>query len=246
MQGLLSSLQVSVERLLDLVAPARTSERIVRGLTREYLEEVGQHDGALPYHDAGVRALVWEVKYYANRHALRLCGEVLAEMLMSVAQEEIGTPLLIPVPMHKTRRRERGHNQTELLCEAALAALGRKESSLQKVLGFPRFARPDFSSRTFLSASRVFSSKNVSLAFQYAPKVLERIKHTHQQQGLPEFKRRRNVYGSMEVREPQTVNGRVCIVVDDVSTTGATLAEAQRALKAAGARVVQLIALAQS
>ena len=45
---------------------------------------------------------------------------------------------------------------------------------------------------------------------------------------------------------PELVEGRVCIVVDDVTTTGATFEEAKRALTTAGARAVYCIALARS
>jgi ComF family protein len=37
-------------------------------------------------------------------------------------------PLIIPVPLHKSRRRERGFNQSELLAEALIRALGKRES----------------------------------------------------------------------------------------------------------------------
>jgi hypothetical protein len=108
--------------LLDLVAPPRATERVLRRLTFEQLSGL-QAEGGLPYHDPRVTALVWELKYHASSRAAKLAGAVLAEELLAIVSEELGTPLLIPVPMHPGRRRERGHNQTELLCKAALKAL---------------------------------------------------------------------------------------------------------------------------
>ncbi|MDZ4091343.1 MAG: phosphoribosyltransferase family protein [Arthrobacter sp.] len=60
------------------------------------------------------------------------------------------------------------------------------------------------------------------------------------QKGLGRGDRARRVRGSMRVRRgpfAPEVNGRPCIIVDDVLTTGATVAEAARALRAAGAVV---------
>lgn len=196
--------------LLDNILPPRASQKALRTLTREDLLDLHPTRlGALPYHDPSVRALIWEIKYYANPRALSLCGPLLAERILGVASESLGTPLLIPIPMHAKRKKERGHNQTELLCAAALHA-------------------------------------NPTLPIEYAPSLVVRTKETKPQQGLPEHERKHNVRLTMRVLAPEKVRDRVCIVVDDVSTTGATGAEALRALQEAGAREVHILPLAQS
>jgi len=206
-------------RMLDVVAPPRPTEKLVRTLTLQELRLLtlrGDKSGSLPYHDERVRALVWELKYYAHKRAKLLAGAVLRDVLVGIASESLGKPLLIPVPMHPSRRRERGHNQTEVLCKAALAHMR----------GF----------------------------YDYQPHVLVRTRHTPQQQGLQKHERIHNLKDSMEINKKSNldkvnlhyVRGRVCVVVDDVSTTGATFAEATRALKAAGASHVECVALAYS
>jgi ComF family protein len=149
------------------------------------------------------------LKYKSNPKALKLAGEYLAEELLGIASEELGKVMLIPIPMHAERRKQRGYNQTELLCEAAIRITGKS-------------------------------------AFDYEPFALERTKMTAPQQTLARRKRLTNLKNSMKVVNPEKIKGRVCVVVDDVSTTGATLAEAARALKKSGAARVHQIALARS
>lgn len=219
-------------RLFNFIVPPRATERAVERLSLDELLTLRTGEG-LPYADERVRALVWELKYHASRRAASLCGEMLADELLAIASEELGPPLLIPVPMHKTRRQERGHNQTEVLCAAALRHLE---------------APVDFYGKTaWLRRSRPegFFTGKYAGAYDYAPHVLKRVRATPEQQKLAREHRLKNLIGSMQA-DPELVGGRACVVVDDVATTGATLAEARRALKAAGAARVYAIALAQS
>jgi ComF family protein len=75
---------------------------------------------------------------------------------------------------------------------------------------------------------------------------LARIRHTPPQVGLPRTRRLANVRGAFAVRSPATVQGASLLLVDDVTTTGATADEAARTLLAAGAHHVALAVLAKS
>ncbi len=209
-------------KIFNFLLPPRRTEVLVAQLTLEDLLSMQSTEG-LPYAESQVQALVWELKYYANPRAASLGGALLAEELLALAAEELGRPLLVPVPMHKSRRYARGHNQTELLCEAALEALDKHAG------------------KNSLGAAEDFFDG----VFDYKPTALQRTTLTPEQQKLDRAKRLKNVAGSMQA-DQQTVQGRVCVVVDDVTTTGATLAEAKRALAAAGATRVHTLALSYS
>jgi competence protein ComFC len=73
---------------------------------------------------------------------------------------------------------------------------------------------------------------------------LERIRDTRPQTSLSREKRLTNLIGAFAVRDIHAVHGKDIILVDDVSTTGATLREARKALMNAGASTVHCVALA--
>lgn len=197
--------------LLNILIPPRLTERVVQDLSIDELMALKAlspitHGAVLPYHHEGVTALVWELKYHANHRAAALAGLCLQEELFAIAAEEVGKPILIPIPMHAKRKKTRGHNQTETLCKAALAEMRD--------------------------------------AYEYMPSALVRTRHTIPQQGLKKEKRLTNVQYSMRAPEPEIIKNRVCVIVDDVSTTGATLHEAKRALLEVGAARVVCVSLA--
>jgi predicted amidophosphoribosyltransferase len=67
--------------------------------------------------------------------------------------------------------------------------------------------------------------------------ALTHARRVADQSGLPVAGRAANLAGALRVARPGDVAGRRVVLVDDVITTGFTLAEAARALRAAGAVV---------
>jgi len=84
------------------------------------------------------------------------------------------------------------------------------------------------------------------LGLPYSASVLKRCGSPKRQGGLKEDARRENVKGTFKVVRPALVENRVVLVVDDIMTTGSTLSEAARTLKAAGAKKVWTVSIARS
>jgi len=73
--------------------------------------------------------------------------------------------------------------------------------------------------------------------------LLRRQRETRTQTALTPEGRQANVAGAFEARD---VAGLACVVVDDVFTTGATLAEAGAALRRAGAARIEAVSFARA
>ena len=117
-----------------------------------------------------------------------------------------GADLLVPVPLHPSRRRDRGFNQARLLAR-----------DLARLRGL-----------------RVLDG------------CLVKTRNAPPQAGLRAADRERNVVRAYAVRRPDRLRGRTIVLVDDVTTTGATVRECARVLMDSGAREVRAVTLAQA
>ncbi|NQU42079.1 ComF family protein, partial [bacterium] len=63
---------------------------------------------------------------------------------------------------------------------------------------------------------------------------------------LPDERRRENILGAFTAPAPANVEGRRIGLVDDIFTSGSTVNECARILKAAGAESVQVLTLARA
>lgn len=77
------------------------------------------------------------------------------------------------------------------------------------------------------------------------PDALIRVRHTPTQGGFGRRGRRANLQGVIRARRPDAIAGRNILLIDDVFTTGATVGECARALRAAGAGSVDVLTLAR-
>ncbi len=159
----------------------------------------GEYKGAL-------RGLIHLLKYEGVRPVAVPLAEMLAEAITDLGLD--ASPVLVPVPLHKARRHDRGFNQAELIARAA---------------------------------SKYFEQK-----LAIAPEALVRRRETISQVGLSREERIENMRDAFRVADPRAVRGRNVILVDDVMTTGTTLSECARVLKAAGAERVWAVTVARA
>lgn len=170
------------------------------GLPAELPAPLLQLEWAAPY-EGPVRAALHALKYGGETRLAEPLGLAVARRWAAAGA---GGDVLVPVPIHAARRRERGYDQAELLAVAAGRALG------------------------LVSAS-----------------ALERVRTTTPQFELGRRERAANVAGAFRVVDPGFVAGRWVILVDDVVTTGATLAACARALLGGGAAAVSAVTVAR-
>ena len=83
------------------------------------------------------------------------------------------------------------------------------------------------------------------LSVKYYPNLFKRIRQTSKQTDLSSFERQQNLNGAFDLKgNSDNIQGKTILVIDDVTTTGATFNECARVLKLSGAKAVYCAAIA--
>lgn len=98
-------------------------------------------------------------------------------------------------------------------------------------------------SRGFNQSALLAKGMSVRCGIPMAENLLLRVKNTHSQAELERKTRLTNLNGAFVCPDPDSIRSRSILLVDDVITTGSTMAECARTLKAAGASRVYGLAL---
>jgi len=152
--------------------------------------------------DGVMRQAIHELKYRNLRALAGLLAQLLNDYLLD---NSVPGEVLVPVPLHPKRLRERGYNQSHLLAKGLSRLAGL--SVVDDYLSRERYTSPQARTSTV-------------------------------------GERRGNVAGAFTCRD-RRLEGKPVILIDDVSTSGATLDACARALKQAGAASVWGLVLAR-
>lgn len=141
-----------------------------------------------------VRQLLHDFKYGQQRYLRYPLAGWLCAALDDPRLAGRHFELIVPVPLHSARERERGFNQAGLLAELLATQTGWAVGDL-----------------------------------------LQRVRYTTTQTAYDRAERMRNLEGAFRLRRGADVQGLRVLLIDDVLTTGSTLSECARVLKAGGA-----------
>jgi ComF family protein len=141
-----------------------------------------------------VRHVLHQFKYGKQRHLRHPIARWLGESMRDPRLRGRHFDLIVPVPLHPARERERGFNQAALIAK-------------------------------LLAASATIPARP----------LLERIRYTTTQTAYDRAERMENLHGAFRLRKNRDVRGLRVLLIDDVLTTGSTLSECARVLRAAGA-----------
>lgn len=120
--------------------------------------------------------------------------------------EALTSDVVIPVPLHRRRERERGFNQAKLIAQVL--------------------------------------SKSFGLAMD--DRAVARVKHTEMHRaGMDAIDRAKSVERAFEIKQPQLVNEKRVLLVDDVYTTGSTINALAKTLLEAGVSRVNVFTIAR-
>ncbi len=169
-------------------------------------------------YDGTVRSLLVAWKDRGRLDVGGAVAEALALPLtagLTVVERRTGEPvLLVPVPSSRPARRRRGADVVAVAARRAAAIAGDRTRSGRRA-GAPEVAT-----------------------------VLRQRRGVRDQAGLGAAGRAENLLGAVRLVDEALVAGRVCVAVDDVVTTGATLAAVAEALCAGGAVVPLAVTVA--
>ncbi len=171
---------------------------------------------AVPYYNPLIKELIRIFKYHYVRELAKPLSKLLIKSLGTISTISTNSTIVIPIPLHKRKLRERGFNQAELLAKEIAEYFSAPMEN--NVLKRTRFATPQAKIKNYK-----IRRENIKDIFEISPEFIKKCVSENQ----------------------NLLKDKIIILVDDVSTTGATLSEAAKVLKRGGAKEVWGLVIAK-
>lgn len=99
--------------------------------------------------------------------------------------------------------------------------------------------------RRYNQSALIAQALSASCGLPWLPAALSRSKATPSQGHLGYKERQKNVRNAFAIAQPEAIQGKTVLLIDDVYTTGATVKECSKALLKAGAKDVHVLSVAR-
>lgn len=202
-----------LDSILDLVFPPRCEVCQKPGPAQLCPDCFGQIKFMKPHlgvysvssYEGVLRDAIRRFKFYKRKNLAQPLGILMVQYLGQTPLAIRELDMIVPVPLHKNRQRERGFNQAESLAEVI---------------------------------ARYYELPVVT--------ALKRVRDTRANFDLPREERFHNVSGAFGLSDGISVEDKRILLLDDIYTTGATIAECCQVLKAARAKRIEVVTLSRA
>jgi competence protein ComFC len=173
-----------------------------------------------------VSKLIWNIKYKKSKQAVKIASYALFMKIHEILNEKIigdnQKIILLPIPISKRRRRERGFNQCELLIE-----------EIKNLQNNTKNKQNNF--KLEFNSSLLVRDKHVSR--QTLKHRRERLKDAKDIFGI-------NIAELEIIKKQNQLENIIFFIIDDVITTGSTILDAEKVLRNSGAQNIILLSVA--
>lgn len=200
------------------------------------LHVIAQGQAIGPY-ESTLRDVLHALKYDKRRS---IAGRLSAMMAAEGRDVLSGADLVVPVPLHRRRHRERGFNQAEELARHLPIPMRRalmRVKATRPQIDLPAEQRRDNVRDAFALRRSVIGRSGASLTGRSGVSLIGRSDGRRQGYGSPPTLRAE--------ADDRPLQGAIIVLVDDVATTGATLEACARILKSAGAAEIRALTAAR-
>jgi competence protein ComFC len=220
--------------IVEAIFPLSSEEKELFAMNEETASNVLPKSPPVPIHAYAVFAykndlvskLIWNIKYKKSKQAVKIASYALFMKIHEILNKKIigdnQKIILLPIPISKRRRRERGFNQCELLIE-----------EIKNLQNNTKNKQNNF--KLEFNSSLLVRDKHVSR--QTLKHRRERLKDAKDIFGI-------NIAELEIIKKQNQLENIIFFIIDDVITTGSTILDAEKVLRNSGAQNIILLSVA--
>ena len=184
---------------------------------------------ATNYDNDAIRNLIHYFKYKSFKNIAPLLGNILVNYTELIGFQPKDY-VITPIPLHPRKEKQRGFNQSELLSKFLA-----EHYNLPVIDSLKRVRHTEPQARFNKSKRKISLLDGISEILEDGSEISENYE-----------KRRKNISGAFSITDTNEIKGKNIILIDDVYTSGATMSEAARILKAGGAKKIIALVVAKT